>query len=148
MCPAQPGCSVGRAQVVAAARKWIGIPFAHIGRNEHAVDCAGLVIAIAHELRLSDFDMRSYNQTPDGVTMRALCDQHMVPKDGDPEPGDVLLMRFKRNPQHLAIVGDYPVPGQVSIIHAHRGAMKCVEHILNQEWRERIVRVYTIPGVV
>lgn len=144
MCPALPASSVGRAAVVAEARKWIGTPFAHIGRNEHAVDCAGLVIKVAHALGLSSFDFTCYAKRPDGETLQRLCDEHMRRK-GLMEPGDVALIRFLKHPQHLGIIGDYPVVGHVSIIHAVRHGV--VEHIVDDAWRHRIVQVYALPGV-
>lgn len=136
--------SPGRAAVVAEARRFVGTPFQHTGRNEHGMDCAGLVIKVAHALGLSAFDFTCYARHPDGWTMRMLCDEHMTRKDGL-EPGDVALIRFFREPQHLGVIGDYPVAGHVSLIHAYRRGV--VEHILDQAWRQRIVQVYSLPGV-
>lgn len=133
-----------RMTVVAEARKWVGTPFAHTGRTEHAVDCAGLVIKVAHALGLSAFDFTCYTRHPDGFTLRMLCDEHMERRNGM-EPGDVALIRFFKQPQHLGIIGDYPVAGNVSLIHAHKAGV--VEHILDQAWRSRIVQVYRLPGV-
>lgn len=130
--------------MVAEARKLIGTRFIHTGRNEHGLDCAGLVIKVAHALGLSAFDFTCYTRHPDGFTMRMLCDEHMERAD-DTQPGNVALIRFFKQPQHLGIIGDYPVPGYVSLIHAHKAGV--VEHILDQAWRQRIVQIYRLPGV-
>jgi hypothetical protein len=53
--------------------------------------------------------------------------QHLDPKPiGEAAPGDVLLMRFTRHPQRLAIVGDRGE--RFSLIHAYADAGACVEH--------------------
>ena len=57
------------------------------------------------------------------------------------QPGDLLLMRFAREPQHLAVlVGE-------NIVHAYANAGRCVEHRLDDAWSRRIVRVYRFAGV-
>ena len=82
-----------------------------------AVDCGGLILGVGKEFRLLEFDTRAYCRIPDGQQLRALCEHHLVPKPiAEVAPGDVLLMRFTRHPQHLAIVGDRGEP--FSLIHA------------------------------
>jgi uncharacterized protein YijF (DUF1287 family) len=62
--------------------------------------------------------------------------------------GDVVWMRFEKEPQHLGIVGDY-VHGGLSLIHAYNGAgvNRVVEHRLDDTWRARIVAAWRYPGV-
>lgn len=148
MYPELLASSVDSAAVVAEARKWLGVNFAHQGRSEYAVDCAGLVIKVAHALNLSDFDFTNYARRPDGITLEALCDQHMTRRwDKAPEAGLVALIRFGKLPQHLAIIGQHDIPGEFTLIHAHNGAGAVVEHILDLPWRKRIVALYSLPGV-
>ena len=106
------------AEIVAAARAWLGTPWRHQGRLKGvAVDCGGLILGVGKELGLLDFDTRAYGRIPDGQHLRALCEQHLVAKAViEVVPGDVLLMRFTRHPQHLAIAGDRGEP--FSLIHA------------------------------
>ncbi|MDH3664245.1 MAG: peptidase P60, partial [Alphaproteobacteria bacterium] len=108
-----------RANILAAARTWLGTPWIHQGRLKTVcVDCGGLIIGVGKELGLLDFDTQVYGRIPDGQRLRALCDEHLTAKPvGDIVPGDVLLMRFTRHPQHLAIVGDRGDP--FSLIHAY-----------------------------
>jgi hypothetical protein len=92
-----------------------------------AVDGGGLIIGVGKELGLLEFDTRAYGRIPDGQQLRALCEQHLIAKPiADAAPGDVLLLRFTRHPQHLAIVGDRGEP--FSLIHAYADAGACVEH--------------------
>ena len=140
--PGDPPCHVASDQILAAARSWLGTPWRHQGRLRGvAVDCGGLVIRVGRELGLLDFDTRAYGRIPDGQQLRALCEQHLVPKPvAHAAPGDVLLMRFTRHPQHLAIVGDRGDP--FSLIHAYADAGACVEHGTDARWLRRIVAAY------
>jgi hypothetical protein len=53
--------------------------------------------------------------------------------------GDVLVMRFERDPQHFALVSQRT---PLHIIHAYAQAKKVVEHIVDATWRKRIVKAY------
>lgn len=134
---------IRRADVVAAARAWLGTPFRHQGRlRGRGCDCAGLLIGVAHDLGLSDFDFTAYGHLPHADTLRRLCDAHMRPIPiADARPGDVLLMRWVDEPQHLAIVTD------IGVIHAYASARKVTEHGMDDAWRRRIVAAYALPGV-
>lgn len=137
-----------RQKIVTAARGWLGTRFHHQGRVRGVgCDCAGLVVGVARELGLSDFDMTGYARQPDGFMLRHVCDENMtaIPVS-DIAPGDVLLFRFEADPQHLAIVGDY-AHGGLSIIHAYAPSRKVIETRLDDAWRARIVAAYRLPGV-
>jgi cell wall-associated NlpC family hydrolase len=131
---------VTRNDVVRVARYYTGTRWHHQGRSVAGVDCAGLVVRVAHDLGLSDFDSADYGRLPLGQKMRAIMDAHMD-RVTDYQPGDVLLMRFEAEPQHLAIVTDY------GIIHALAQARKVVEHGLNDVWISRIVAAYKFRGI-
>ena len=140
---------VTRAQVVAEARGWLGTPFEHQGRVRGAgVDCIGLLIGVAQSLGLTQFDVTGYGRTPSAGMLQDGCRTHMRPLAlADVQPGDVLLMRFVREPQHVALVGDY-VHGGLSVIHSYQGAGGVVEHRLDDVWRRRVVVAFEVPGVV
>jgi len=114
-----------RADVVAAARGWIGTPFHHLERRKGiGVDCAGLIVGVCRELGLvpAEFDVPAYTPTPDGYTMRASCAQYMVPiARAAMQPGDAILLVTDLHPQHLGILADY-AHGGLSIIHAANSA--------------------------
>lgn len=132
-----------RAKIIEEARSWIGTPFKHQGRLKGlAVDCAGLVIGIAHALQLSEFDYTAYSHQPDGITLKRLLNQQLKPIFlSAAQSGDVLLMRFEAAPQHLAILSEE------AIIHAYAQVRCCAEHRLDEVWRSRIVSAYAYPGV-
>lgn len=131
-----------RADVVTEARKWLSVRWHHQGRSRAGIDCVGLVIKIGHALGFSDFDIADYSRQPDPAMMRSLLALHMDPiAVSSAQPGDVLLMRFEREPQHVAIVTDQ------GIIHAYAQARKVVEHRLDDIWRGRIVGAYQYKGL-
>lgn len=146
-----------RAEIVAEARQWRETPFQHQGRTRGvACDCGGLVGGVAVALGILPatwwadvFDPLhgGYSRTPAHGTLQGICELFMVQIDAETiQPGDVVLMRFKVEPQHLGIVADY-VHGGLSLIHALSTAGKVTEHRFAPEWRSRIVAAYSFPGV-
>jgi cell wall-associated NlpC family hydrolase len=135
-------------EVVAEARRWLGVPFAHQGRAREGVDCAGLVFVVGWALGLTLEDVRAYSARPDGVSMKRNCDAMMNPIGFDQvRPGDVLLFRNGANqPQHLGIVGDHPSGGQ-SLIHAWERNKRVVEQRLDAVWLRLAVSAYRLRGV-
>jgi cell wall-associated NlpC family hydrolase len=144
-----------RSEVVAAARGWIDTPFHHQARLKGVgVDCAGLVIGIARELGLvaPDFDVTAYPRQPDGKSLLAFCDAHMQRIERAAlRPGDVLVVSFDADPQHVGVLGDYwHGNGVLSIIHSasnvSRGG-RVVEQRLMFSNSMRFVAAYALPGV-
>lgn len=131
-----------RQQVIETARSFLGCRWHHQGRSRAGIDCVGLVIKTGHALGLSDFDITDYSRQPDPVRMRALLGEHMdTIAAADAKPGDVLLMRFEKEPQHVAIVTD------IGIIHAYAQVRRVTEHRLDSIWRARIVGAYQFKGL-
>lgn len=130
-------------QVAASAREWLGTPWHHQGRLKGVgVDCAGVVLGVARDLGLSEFNMTGYGHRPDGRELEALCYSHMTPvPPADARPGDVLLIEVDNQPQHLAIVTD------AGMVHAYAPLRRVVEHRLDDAWTARIVAAFRMPGV-
>lgn len=135
------------SDVVAVARRYLNTRWHHQGRSPAGVDCAGLVICVAHELGLSTFDTRDYGRLPAADAMREVMRTHCTELPADKlAPGLVAMMRFESEPQHLAIVSNYLYGGH-SIIHALMQSRRVVEHRLDELWLRRIVSLYALPGV-
>lgn len=128
--------------IILAARAYLGVRFRHQGRSKSGLDCAGLVICVAHDLGISDVDFTAYGHDPDGRTLHTLLAKHMdeLPP-GDMHVGDVVFMAFQAYPQHLGILADGGRP--FSLIHAFAPARKVIEHRLDDEWMGRIRNVYS-----
>jgi cell wall-associated NlpC family hydrolase len=142
--------SVSGADIARQARSYLGVPYVHLGRSRHGVDCAGLVLCVAHELGLTDWDDTHYSRQPDEAHLRACLEQFCRPVCcGDcVQAGDVLLMEIRGRTQHLAIVTEVPVgqkPGR--LLHAYQTPGRVVEHSLDARWRRRIRGVYRWRGL-
>ena len=142
---------IDRFAIVTEARRWLETPFHHQARlHGVGVDCVGLVIGVARALGLvaPDFDVAAYPRTPDGKSLMHLTDAHMTRiHEADMQPGDVVVVAFAKDPQHLGIVGDYR-HGGLSIIHAHSIAGRVIETRLLFGPHMRFVAAYSLPGVV
>lgn len=146
-----------QAQIVAAARTWLGTRFHHQGRlkktTEHkgGCDCLGLLVGVAGELGLTkqevpliSFDRTDYGHVPDGELLKQMLSDLLQEIElEDITPGDVLLFHFEGNPQHLAIVSDY-AGGGLGIIHCYAQARKVVEHCLDDKWKGRLTSAFRL----
>lgn len=147
------------AAFIAAARSMVGTPYRHQGRLPGVgLDCIGLPFAAAWEVGLVDrsVDVRDYPSRPDGHSLIAHCDllldlkKRGRPLQADLELGDLLVMRWDKDPQHFGIVADYP-KGGFSLIHAmavlagKRG--RVVEHNLDATHLDRSLALYRIRGM-
>lgn len=135
-----------RSAIVAKAREYLGTPFRHQGRAKGlGVDCAGLVVCVARELGLTDFDTCDYGRHADGSRMRALLEAHLkrVPF-AEARPGDVLYLWFVKEGQHLAFLTEIDPP---YVLHATAAYRQVVEHRLDETWRARVAGAYRFPGV-
>ena len=136
-----------RADILSAARSVLGVPFRHQGRSLRGLDCVGLLLYVADRLGVEYVDVSGYSRRPGGGLLEATFEEHidngilLRVAISDMQPGDFLMMRFGNDPQHLAIF-----TGE-NIIHSYQNAGKVCEHILDDKWRARIVRVYRLAGV-
>lgn len=138
------------------ARSYMGTPFQHQGRTPGVgLDCAGLIICVCRELEIvePDFDVSNYAQQPDKTSVIDACDKYLVRvKSEEMRPSDVAVIAWDSYPQHLGIVGKYPLgDGILTVIHAfcRQGEKdaRVVEHRLAPFMKKQVKRVYRIPGV-
>lgn len=131
-------------EIIAAARSAIGTPFAHQGRIAgKGLDCVGVPAHVATLLSIDYCDIPGYSRTPSGGLLESALDAQpsLVRVINGVRPSDLLVMRFKGEPQHVAILaGD-------TIIHAYQPAGKVCEHRFTDQWARRVVRVYRFVGV-
>lgn len=128
--------------LIAAARACLGTPFHHQGRQPGVgLDCGGLMVVALRAIGLDPVDLPAYGRRPrDGMMERMLDAQPLMSRVSIDllQPGDILLMRFDAEPQHLALLaGD-------TVIHAYEAVGQVVEHRLDSRWRRRIVRAYRL----
>ena len=147
LCTDRAGRRVTAEDIVTAARQCLGTPFRHQGRIAgFGLDCAGVAIHVARQIGAWHLDVSGYGRTPaQGQLERSLDSQpclQRVARIEDRQPGDLLLMRFTAEPQHLAFL-----TRDGTIVHAYEAAGTCCEHRLADVWVSRIVRVYRFRGL-
>lgn len=135
------------ADVVAAARSFVGVRYRHQGRSrDHGVDCIGLPACVRAELGLVTQDVTDYQRQATDESMLEWCRQYMVSVTRDAlQPGDVLVMAFGPD-RHMAIVGDYP-HGGFSIIHALLSNRRVVENRLAAADLARVRGCFRFPEI-
>lgn len=133
-----------------AAKRWLGTPFHLQGRIKHVgCDCLGLLMGLAKELNLktkdgtylADCDRKNYHIIHDGKILEEELDKLLIQND-QVEEGNLLLLEYDNNPQHLGVVTQYNA--HKAIIHAHIKHRKVVEHILDCETSKRIKKSYKL----
>lgn len=133
-----------RTDVVTAARAKLGAAFRHQARGPDAYDCVGIVISIANELGLSEFNIKTYPRSPDPQEMRRLLEAHLDYVRWDAVlPGDVLWFRAPE-PQHLAVVTQ---ADPIQMVHAFARTERVVETGVDRFWRGRLVACFKYRGL-
>lgn len=129
-------------QVVSQAQTWLGTPWHHQGRLKGVgVDCIGLLIGVGKELGIPLQDYQEYGRFPDGQHLANELARQTIKKNSQPTPGDIMLFRVYKMPQHIAICTP------TGLIHAHQGVMKVVETSMPKYWDTHILGVFQLPGV-
>lgn len=142
-----------RADIVAAARGWIGTPFHHQARLLGVgVDCIQHVIAVAEQLGSvpQGFNIEPYARLPHAGRLMALAREHMVelPADHGLQIGNIVVVAIEREPQHFGVIGDYR-HGGLSMIHAAANARppRVIEHRYMPSTAMKFVAAFDLPGV-
>ena len=134
--------AVNSGMVVDEARRWIGVPFLHQGRNRAGVDCIGLVICVAQRLELiaANFERTDYGRLATRGELSSKITEHCV-RLGRPTPGCLLALRWNRETAHVAIFDG------VNIVHAYEGAGRVIEHGYRGRWIKFTDSAWALPGV-
>jgi len=138
---------IERAVILAEARTYARTPWRHLGRNEHGIDCVGLIVAVCAALGISDYDLKTYPREPKSSEFL----DHFTRGGGTripinaALPGDLLLFREGRYPCHVAILSERD--GLPTIIHAHATRRMVLEEALIPEWMAKRVAAIRLPGV-
>ncbi len=143
-------------EIVTQARTWLGTKYHHQGRLKKStkgaggVDCIGLIVGVCKELGIQDgagipiseYDQTGYALYPEGKRLEQAVLKHLrlVPAE-KMRPGDILLFKIFKEPQHVGLVSDY-VDGGFGIIHCNSRSGAVVEHVLSDTWQRMIVGVY------
>lgn len=141
---------VSRADIVEAARSWLGTPYHHqASLRGVGCDCLGLVRGVWRDLHGTEPEAPppyspSWAESLGEETLAAAASRHLQPLAGGTEqPGDVLLFRWRAHlpARHCAILA---APDR--IIHAHDGAAVS-EVAFTPWWRRHLSHAFSFPEV-
>lgn len=132
-----------------AATALVGTPFRHQGRVPGlGLDCAGVLVCCFQAMGLPYNDEMGYPRQPyDGQLEKILDAQPSLRRIALDEiaEGDVLVMRVRTAPQHVAIHAGQ-INGHTYIIHGSEEHGKVAHHRLDDLWRARVVRAYRMES--
>lgn len=144
---------VKREAIIDSARKMLGVPFKHQGRDTRGIDCVGLMFHIAGDtgliknLDLPDYWFHmNYSRLPEthgpdaNWLLRELSNTFPRTRVRDVKCGDMVYCRNERW-VHLGVV----TPDRM--IHAYAGNLrKVVEHDYDRKWKKATVAAFSWVG--
>jgi NlpC/P60 family putative phage cell wall peptidase len=148
--PVSMNVAVSRADIVEAARLWLGTPYHHqASLRGVGCDCLGLVRGVWRDLYGPEPEApppysQSWAESLGDETLAAAALRHLEPAGlGAQQPGDVLLFRWRSHlpAKHCAILS---APDR--IVHAHDGA-QVSEVAFSPWWRRHLSHAFSFPGV-
>ncbi|MFZ5670881.1 MAG: NlpC/P60 family protein [Pseudomonadota bacterium] len=145
---------MSRADIVAAARSWIGTPYRHQASAKGAgCDCLGLVRGVWRELAGEEPEAAppyrpDWAETGGRETLLEAARRRLVEVPAAAfRPGDVLLFRMSPEAcvKHCAIVSAVEAADpEPRVIHAYWGRA-VVESWLGPWWRRRLTHAFSFP---
>jgi len=140
-------------QMIVEAKKLLDVRYKDKGRDEHGLDCAGLLILVAHRLGLSDYDSLDYTRRPIEAEMRREMKKipqiKILENKWDWQNGDLGVFADEGNAVHLGFLE--VDQGRWYLIHAWARAHKVVRsetsrEVLEHDKKLRLRRVYRYTG--
>ena len=136
------------SELIKKSREFLGVPWVHQGRSIKGVDCVGFLLLAFKHINIDIIEIKGYSRHPDGVKLKKIMDEQpnlRRLKSNEPlEFGDILLLRIRREPQHVAML----VPSTTAdfgMIHAYNGGdKKVIEHNYVDYWKNKVVAIYRL----
>ncbi len=117
-----PSTNVTAEDFVRTAQTYLGVRYQNQGRTRSGTDCGGLLLLCGRELGITDLEVLSYSNEPDGETfdkLLALSLNEVTPKE-DLQAGDIIACDYGQGIQHTAIVVEFHSIKRIEVIHAIR----------------------------
>jgi cell wall-associated NlpC family hydrolase len=110
-----------RANIVRAAKEWLGTPYHHHARIKHAgADCAMFPLAVyqqcgvlPREYRPPQYSVQWHLHRSEELYLNEI-EKFVMESEGPPQPADFIVFRFGRTFSHGAIVVEWP-----RVIHSY-----------------------------
>lgn len=125
-------------------RAFEGVPYHHQGRNEHGIDCIGLVIAALAKQGIDVKAPANYGRSPRGSLLTDLIEQsglvYKLPIDLrklGPRRGDVLIFTIRDDPQHVGVA-----LSPTTMIHAAAASKFVREVPISEGWRSKLTDIF------
>lgn len=132
-----------RADLVKAGRKYLGVPWRHLGRSRQGVDCIGLVLLAARDCGQDFLDPAPYLRAPQGTRLLHGLLDHGA-RVAQPEPGDLLLFRMGLYGGHVGIATHHATYGGPGVLHAFAARRHVVEQPMDAEFRAALVAIVRV----
>jgi cell wall-associated NlpC family hydrolase len=129
--------------IIDSAVSYLGTPFRHQGRFPgNGLDCVGVIVCSAKAAGLEPDDVTHYPSEPDGVRLLSELSRRLVEVKDEWRPADVLLMRYYRDPRHLALwTGEH-------IVHADNVTKRVIMHGIDNRHIRQIVSAWRFPELI
>lgn len=138
---------LGEPRLDLAARKYLGTPFLHQGRNpDIGVDCVGLAKQVVMDCGLhwlAAHDLTNYARDPNGGELERRMQAAFGPPIYELAAGRLVTVDFYGQSRHVGVIGVLP-DGRFSLIHAYGRPPRVIEHGINAKWRRRITGIYRV----
>ena len=138
-----------RNKIIEEARTYNGVKWVHQGRTDHGLDCCGLIIRVANDLKLTDFDITAYpRQATDEQFASHFFTAGMIeiPKT-DIRHGDVVLTHTMNHPCHCGFIAERN--GHKYFIHAFKKRGAVVEDMYDRSvWERKTYRALRFRQVM
>ena len=136
-----------RKQIVATATSYVGTPWRRYGRSKFGVDCVGLLICVASDLKLGDYENKNYSReyrysdlTRDLI--KAGC--KFIPRH-ELANGDIVAMTSSTIGAHAGIYCK-GIDEEDKLIHAYILEKKvCIDSYTY--YKDLVTSQYVFPGV-
>ena len=133
-----------RESFAAETLAYVGTRYQHQGRLPGVgLDCAGVFVCAARAKGFVIVDRDDYSRLPlmEQIldSFDACCDRVAL---ADIEVGDVILMAWTLEPQHVCVVTS--VDPYIEIVHASAPTKRVVKHVLDAEFASRVRVVYRL----
>lgn len=77
------------ADLIAEARTLIGTSFGHMGRTEHSLDCAGLILLPAWRCQLTTFAPKNYSPGGGNDQVLECLESECIEVEEEMRPGEI-----------------------------------------------------------
>jgi hypothetical protein len=139
---------ITRAQILTAARAYLGAPFRHQGRSPAGMDCVGLLVLVGRTLGYPHRDVTGYSRRATGMGFLEHFHAHLdeiAPRDA--RVGDVLVFVESVYPCHTGILSAVAGTDVPHLIHAHALRGCVIEEPLIGEWPAKLRFAFRFRGI-